>query len=270
MPADDPPPPTTAIARVDRAAAQRARAVRERVIARLSDGFAHDVLDVDEFERRVTVAQTSDSPDEIQALVADLPAPEGGVEAGANAERALAPTPAVMPHVIAAPAGDAGDLPMKVFAVMGGIERRGSWTVPRKMRLVTMMGGAMLDLREARFPPGVVEIDVLSVMGGVEIIVPPGLAVQVHGSAIMGGFQDVDRAPANPDPDAPLLRVHGLAVMGGVDIQMRLPGESDRDAHRRRRHQLREERRAQRRLKATEDCRPTTDDRRLTVRPTDD
>ena len=71
--------------------------------------------------------------------------------------------------------------------------------------------------------------------GGVQIVVPPGLAVEVHGTAIMGGFQNVNRAPAHPDPDAPLLRVRGLAVMGGVEITMRLPGESEHQAHRRRR-----------------------------------
>jgi hypothetical protein len=85
-------------------------------------------------------------------------------------------------------------------------------------------------------------------MGGIEIVVPPGLAVQMHGSAIMGGFQDVNRAPANPDPDAPLLRVHGLTMMGGVSVSMRLPGESERSAARRERRALREERRAQRLL----------------------
>ena len=66
----------------------------------------------------------------------------------------------------------------------------------------------------------------------------------MHGTAIMGGFQNVNRAPAHPDPDAPLLRIHGLALMGGVDITMRLPGESERQAHRRRKVESRQERRA--------------------------
>ena len=102
------------------------------------------------------------------------------------------------------------------------------------MRIVAIFGGANLDLREARFPAGVIDIDVTAVMGGINIVVPPGLAVQMHGSAIMGGFADVNRAPAYPDPDAPLLRVHGLTMMGGVNIEMRLPGESERGARRRR------------------------------------
>jgi hypothetical protein len=84
-------------------------------------------------------------------------------------------------------------------------------------------------------------------MGGTEIIVPPGLAVETHGTAIMGGFQEINRAPAQPDPDAPLLRVHGFVMMGGVDIRMQLPGESDRDAGRRQRREHKQRLREQRR-----------------------
>jgi Cell wall-active antibiotics response 4TMS YvqF/Domain of unknown function (DUF1707) len=227
----------TSLTQPNRALIRRAQETRERVIARLSDHFAHDALDVDEFERRVTVAQTSENPADIEALLADLPEVAGPI----------APVPAVVPTVVPAllPAERDRDT---LYAIFGGIDRRGAWTVPRRMRIVAVMGGAHLDLREARFPPGVVELDVTAVMGGIEIVVPPGLAVQMHGSAIMGGFADVDRAPANPDPDAPLLRVRGLTMMGGVNISMRLPGESERGARRRERRELRADRREQRLL----------------------
>jgi hypothetical protein len=227
----------TSLTQPNRALIRRAQETRERVIARLSDHFAHDALDVDEFERRVTVAQTSDDPADIEALLADLPEVAGPI----------APVPAVVPTVVPAllPAERDRDT---LYAIFGGIDRRGAWTVPRRMKVVAIMGGAHLDLREARFPPGVVELDVTAVMGGIEIVVPPGLAVQMHGSAIMGGFADVDRAPANPDPDTPLLRVRGLTMMGGVNVSMRLPGESERGARRRERRALRDERREQRLL----------------------
>ena len=140
-------------------------------------------------------------------------------------------------------AGD-GVAPETVYAIFGGVDRRGTWNVPRRWRVVAAFGGAQLDLREARFPTGVIDLEVRAVFGGVQIIVPPGLAVEVHGTAIMGGFQDVNRAPAHPDPDAPLLRIRGLALMGGVEITMRLPGESERQAHRRRKVESRQERRA--------------------------
>jgi hypothetical protein len=211
----------------------QARETRDRVIAALSEHFAHDVLDVDEFERRITIAHTSESPSEIDALLTDLPALPAPAAATATATKI---TPALVP-------ASQVRAEQTMLAIMGGVDRRGSWTMPRKLRLVTFMGGAHLDLREARFPPGPVEIEIFSMMGGTEIIVPPGLAVETHGSAIMGGFQEVNRAPIHPDADAPLLRVHGFVVMGGVDIRMRLLGESDRDAHRRQKRELREKRR---------------------------
>ena len=220
----------------------RARGSRERVIAALSDHFAHDLLDVDEFERRITLAHTSESPEEIDALLADMPtiAPSTPTAASPRGAPALVPSAQVQPE-------------QTVLAVMGGVERRGSWNIPRRLRVVAMMGGAHLDLREARFPPGPVDIDVFALMGGVEIIVPPGLAIETHGSAIMGGFQEVNRAPAHPDADAPLVRVHGLVMMGGVDIRMRLPGETGRDAHRRQRRELKAQRQERRALDRARD-----------------
>jgi DUF1707 SHOCT-like domain/Cell wall-active antibiotics response LiaF, C-terminal len=223
----------------ERLARQQARQVRERVIARLSEGFAQDLLDVDEFERRVSAAHTNEAPDAIEALVADLPPADDAhaVPAGAVATTAL---------VKGRPDGEALAVAdqVRLFAIMGGVDRRGDWTVPRKLKLTTVMGGAFLDLREARFPPGPVDIEIFAFMGGTQIIVPPGLAVQTDGSALMGGFQQVNRASSHPDPDAPLLRVHGFAIMGGVDVQMRLPGESEHEAQHRQRGTTREERKS--------------------------
>jgi Cell wall-active antibiotics response 4TMS YvqF/Domain of unknown function (DUF1707) len=215
----------------------RAREIRDRVIGALSEHFAHDALDVDEFERRITVAHTSESPEEIEALVSDLPALDAN-------PRPVAPTNKVtLARVPAAQVRAA----QTMLAIMGGVDRRGSWSMPRRLRLVTFMGGAHLDLREARFPPGPVDIEIFAVMGGTEIIVPPGLAVETHGSAIMGGFQEVNRAPIHPDADAPLLRVHGFVMMGGVQIRTQLPGENSRDAHRRQHRELKDRRRAAKR-----------------------
>jgi hypothetical protein len=224
----------------DRTTLQRVHDARERVIARLSDAFARDELDVDEFERRVTVAHTTDVLAQIEELVADL--------AAAVTTTALVPATVTM---VAAGEGQEAP-PQTVYAVFGGVDRRGAWTVPRNFRVIAMMGGASLDLREARFPRGVVDLEVKAIFGGVQILVPPGLAVEVNGSAIMGGFQNVNRSPPTPDPDAPLLRVRGLAIMGGVDISMRLPGESDRDAARRLRKAARHERKALRRERKAE------------------
>ena len=85
------------------------------------------------------------------------------------------------------------------------------------------MGGAQLDLREARFAPGVTEIEVLAFMGGVEIYVPAGVRVEAVGMAAMGGFDVNVGDVVTLDPDAPVVRISGLAIMGGVDASTRRP-----------------------------------------------
>jgi len=218
-----PAPPETRLPRT------RVHEARERAIAALQEHFAHDELDVDEFERRVTLAHAADTTPALDALLADLPA----------LTTALAPTPkaAVVPAAEVRPT-------QTMRALMSATERRGPWVVPRHMRVRATMSSTVLDFRDARLPAGPIDVDVRALMSSTEIIVPPGLAVETDGSAIMGTFEHVDRASANPDPDAPLLRIHGLAIMGSVEIKMRLPGEGERDAHRR----LKQERRARKAL----------------------
>lgn len=186
---------------------------RERVIEALSTSFAHDALDVAEFERRVTVAHTSESGAEIEALTADLEAPVAGV-AIVPARVALAPPAEVEPV-------------RTVQAILSGVDRSGGWTVPRRMRVLAAMGGVRLDLREARFPAGVVDIDIRAFCGGVQIVVPPGLAVEMHGTAILGGFAQMNRSPARPDSETPRLRVGGVAILGGVEVTTALPDDLD-------------------------------------------
>ena len=88
--------------------------------------------------------------------------------------------------------------------------------------------------------PGVTEVNVFAMWGAVEIIVPPEMAVEVDGMAILGGFDYETDTVLNRDPDQPLLRVKGLVVMGRAEIAVRLPGESARDAKKRKRIERRE------------------------------
>ncbi len=113
----------------------------------------------------------------------------------------------------------------RVLTICSGTQRQGTWRVPKKLRVVTVMGGIDLDFREAEFGPGVTEVKVTTVMGGTAIIVPPHLQVECDGVAILGFFEGMDRSAGERDPDAPLLRITGVAVMGALEISTRLPGE---------------------------------------------
>jgi hypothetical protein len=201
--------------------------------------FANDLMELDEFERRLDAAHAAKSNDDLKELLRDLPgngnlpATRGGVPGTAAASvsgYSVTTASSVKEQQV-------------VVAVMGGSSRRGRWSPARKNYTIAVMGGAELDFREAVLGPGVTEVKVFTVWGGVDIIVPPGLNVESHGLALMGGFDYNAEGAGHPDPSAPTLRISGVAVMAGVDVSVRHPGETARDARRRRRLEKREQRR---------------------------
>lgn len=210
---------------------------RKRTIDILTEHFSRDNLDMEEFEDRVDKAHGATSIATLDQLVSDLEPVEA---AESTQSTALAPLPKSQALDVARPERK------KIVAIMGGVSRKGPWVVPSHLNVLTVMGGAELDFRDAVLPPGVTEIKVRSVMGGVAVLVPPHVAVEADGIAIMGGFADMHRAPPTPDPEQPLLRITGFAVMGGLAIETRLPGESHGDAHRRERRERRKLRKRER------------------------
>jgi hypothetical protein len=204
MPSDrlvpEPPPSVLAL--------RPSAALRDRAIERLSAAFAEGSLETEEFERRITVAHRSASSAEIEAVLADLPL------ASSQPELQTALVPAAQ-----APAG------ARTLSVFGSTRRSGRWAVPRRLTVKAVFGNVELDFRNAVLPAGPVELDVSAVFGNIEITVPPHLAVESNGSAILGNFDHVDRAPAQLAPDAPILRISGTSVFGNVEITMRLADE---------------------------------------------
>ncbi len=211
---------------------------RQVTIDALCEHFANDAMGMEEFERRVDVAHRATTAEQLKDLLRDLP--------GGNVP-AVAETPATSPttrHLTVARADQVKDQAF-VVAVFGGSSRRGRWAPARNNYSVAVFGGTELDFREAVLAPGVTELRVFALWGGVKIIVPPELNVESHGLALFGGFDHGGSESGVPDPSAPTLRITGVAWMGGVEISVRLPGESSRDArrrHRERRRELRRER----------------------------
>jgi predicted membrane protein len=63
----------------------------------------------------------------------------------------------------------------------------------------------------------VVSLEVNSVFGGVEIIVPGNWRVQNDITAVLGGVSD--RRPFVAGDADKVLRIHGSAVFGGVEVK---------------------------------------------------
>jgi hypothetical protein len=193
-------------------------------------------MSIEEFERRVETAHAATTSDELRELLRDLPS-GGHLPAVVDPETgAPAPRPS---------AWSSAQVKEREFvvAVLGGSNRAGRWRPARKNFAVAVCGGAELDFREAVMGPGVTELQIYTIWGGVDVIVPPGLNVESHGIALMGGFDHAGDQLQSPDPDAPTLRITGLALMAGVGISVRHSGETASDARRRRKLERREQRR---------------------------
>ena len=211
---------------------------RDAVIDALVEHFANDVMEIDEFERLVAAAHAANTNGELKRLLHDLPR---HANLPATTDRPSVP---IMGHSTGYQVTTASNVEETGFilTLMGGGSRQGRWRPAQRNTVVTVMGGTDLDFREAVLGPGVTEVRVCALWGGVDIIVPPGLNVEVNGLAIMAGF-DHTVDDASHDPMAPTLRVTGVACMAGVDIDTRQSGETARDARRRRKRQRREQRR---------------------------
>lgn len=209
---------------------------RQATVDALCEHFANDVLDMDEFERRVDLAHRAATLEELEKILADLPSSETNPVPSTPEGRSLESRP---PGTVAADRVREKDF---ALAVLGSSSRTGRWIPARWTVAVGIMGGVKLDFREAMLGPGVTEVTVFAMWGGVEIIVPPGMDVEARGLGLMGGFEHADHAPVDGDPRRPRLRIRGLAVMGGVDVQVRYPGESGREAKKRLRRERKERR----------------------------
>ncbi len=186
-------------------------AQRDAVAQALSAHFASDRITIESLDARMAMVYEATSLVELEGALA-------GIAVAPRAETDPGHPAVVVDESLVPPRG-------VKMAIMGGFQARGSWVLPRNLVVNAIMGGGELDLREARFGPGVSEINLAILMGGVEIIVPPGVRVEMLGSAFMGGFALSGLDESAFDPAAPVLRIRGIAIMGGVDVNVRGPSK---------------------------------------------
>ncbi len=201
--------------------------IRERAVEVLMEHFSNDVMDLDEFEGLLDAVNGCSTASELRDLLSKLPPVESS-EPVTNVVPARGGEPVV---VDADRVRDHGFM----ISVLGGSNRAGRWIPPRKTFALGVLGGTSLDFREALLGPGITDVNVLALLSGVEIIVPPEMTVEVDGMAVCGGFSHETDEPLRSNPDLPTLRIRGLVVLGNVNVEVRLPGETPRQAKKRRR-----------------------------------
>jgi uncharacterized protein DUF1707/cell wall-active antibiotic response 4TMS protein YvqF len=182
------------------------RASRAQAIERLTNGFTRDELGLEEFEERLDRAYAADTESDLDRLVSDLSAETVAIVFDAQIVPAA--------NIALVPSSPAS----RAVAILGSVERRGQLAA-RASGALAVLGSVVIDLRDVSMPPGVSTLHVSAVLGSVEIIVPPDLAVESAGASVLGSFEGIQRVPRDPDSDLPVLRVEGRAVLGSIEIR---------------------------------------------------
>ncbi|GGL71647.1 hypothetical protein GCM10010129_14140 [Streptomyces fumigatiscleroticus] len=217
---------------------------RERVAEILRDALAEGRLDMAEFEERLEATYQARTYGQLAPLTRDLPA--------------VAAPRVSMTKQSAADGGWAGRIvggegsSTGAVAILSGFQRKGRWTVPRRFTCFTFWGGGEIDLREADFADREVEIACIAVMGGVNVIVPPGVEVVVRGIGIMGGFDHGEEGVPG-EPGAPRVILTGFAFWGGVGVERKLTRAERQRLKETRRQEKLERRAARKELRSSRD-----------------
>ncbi|MET1074230.1 MAG: DUF1707 domain-containing protein [Umezawaea sp.] len=177
---------------------------RERVAQVLHKAHGEGRIDLHELDERLGATYSSKTYGDLVPITADL-----GVPSTLPAVQSQA---AAVDRIGGVPGSSVS------FAFWSGCDRKGHWVVPATHSAIAIMGGVTLDLTQARFAEAVTTINVFAFWGGVDIIVPEDVTVEVGGIGFMGAFDN--RTDATPTiPGGPVVRINGLALMAGVDVK---------------------------------------------------
>lgn len=163
-------------------------AERERALERLRSAAVEGRLTLEELADRSEAAGRAVMRRELERLVADLPAPLPDVAAAAGPVKAI-----------------------------GDIRRSGAWLVPAESRYRSWLGGVQLDLRQARIGATDVRIHVRTLFGGIDLLVPDGVEVEVRARTRMGRLRQEHSEPAGLG--APRIVLTGGSVFGEIRIR---------------------------------------------------
>ena len=173
---------------------------REAAVAGLEKALAEGRITVDEFRQRTEAAYAAVTTEELQPLFADLPAP------GSSAVELVG-----------------GRAPESLVSVMGDVRLSGGAPIPKRIR--AGLGNVHVDLRELRTDAEVIELDLSTVLGDIEVIVPEGVDAELDGWTVLGNRKvDLARVPRLAGTPRVVVRAH--ALLGDLRLRSLAPGES--------------------------------------------
>ena len=102
-------------------------------------------------------------------------------------------------------------------AVFSGVERNINSPSFRGGKVVTIFGGAKLNLNQATLSPDLNVLEVVCLFGGTTLLIPADWNVKVEVMHIFGGFVD-KRPPIQVDQNKTLI-IKGVTMFGGGEVK---------------------------------------------------
>ncbi len=180
--------------------------VRAEAIQRLCAAHAEDHIPLAVFEDRLERLRAADTEGTVAALVADIePSGEWTPASGTLPARGSPPST------------------LRIAGYFSSSTRAGSWSVPDQLEIQILFGSLRIDLREAETLSDLVEIEVSSSFGSLELIVPPGTLIEndVH-ETLSSSTHKRKRSSGAFRPVPPLrVRITGHILLSEVVIKER-------------------------------------------------
>ncbi|OLT09773.1 hypothetical protein BJF78_06075 [Pseudonocardia sp. CNS-139] len=166
---------------------------RHAAQAQLERAVGEGRLTLDEFTDRVERVWAADGAAELARTVADLPVPVVGQRPAAARST--------------------------LVTVLGDIRRRGRWALRPRTTAVLLVGDLDIDLRGALIGDhDEITIDVYSILGDAEVVVPEGVEVELVGFSLLGDRR-VELAAVPRLPGTPVVRIRMFALIGDARIR---------------------------------------------------
>ncbi|AUS80684.1 DUF1707 domain-containing protein [Actinoalloteichus sp. AHMU CJ021] len=184
---------------------------RNDIASLLNDAVGEGRITLDEYTERVGQAYAATTRGELDVLIADLP-----VARSVMGEGGPSPVP------VAAPGTEVDQPEGKRkwrMAIMGGDSIKGRWRVRRRQGFFALMGGDEIDMRDAQLDAPVVELVLVSIMGGHTVVVPKGVRVEHEGGFNLMGGTDIKIDESAVHPHSPTVRIRSYSFMGGNEIK---------------------------------------------------
>ncbi|WP_053657798.1 DUF1707 SHOCT-like domain-containing protein [Streptomyces sp. MMG1121] len=160
---------------------------RDTAVRRLQEAYAEGHISHEEMDEALDRVLTARTHDELVPVLASLPKENAGTTS-------------------------------TIAAAAGRIRRRGTWRVPRTLKVESAFGRVYLDLSRAVFEHPAVDIELRLGTGKARITVPRDAIVDV-GDLHTGWKDSRYRTPRRSRPGGPRIRISGTMGFGRLKIR---------------------------------------------------